>query len=93
MVQVSDTKIGEQERTLTISDPLTAKATCAANEDGRLILKDDLARGFVLGFHDSGHGRSLAFIKNLEDPAQQRRVSRPTYDHQAQVCTRLPSLI
>lgn len=49
---------------------LTTESTSAADEYGRLILEDNLARGFVLGFHDRGDSRSLSFVQNLQDPAQ-----------------------
>ena len=50
---------------LTHSTFLASEPTGLANEDGRLVLKHDLARLLVLGRRDARHSRRLALVEDL----------------------------
>ena len=54
----------------TFTRSLAAEASSASDEDGGLILKNDLAGGFVLRLDDAGDGGRFAFIEYLEDAAR-----------------------
>jgi hypothetical protein len=50
--------------------PLTLATETAGptNEHGRLILKDNLPRRFVLSLDDARHSRRLALVEHLQQP-------------------------
>ena len=54
----------------TFTCPLAAESASASDEDGGLILKNDLAGGFVLRLDDAGDGGRFTFIEDLEDAAR-----------------------
>jgi hypothetical protein len=53
-------------RVLTSSNTLSAEPARAANESGRLVLEDHLARGLVLRLDNGGYGGSLALVKYFQ---------------------------
>lgn len=52
----------------TGSCTLTTKATRATDEDGRLVFKEELSRGLVLGLDEGRDGSSLALVQDFEQP-------------------------
>lgn len=52
----------------TSSCTLTTKSACAADEDSRLIFKEELSRGLVPGLDEGRDGSGLTLVQNFEQP-------------------------
>lgn len=52
----------------TSSCTFTTKSTRAADEDSRLVFKEELSRGLVPGLDEGRDGSGLALVQHFEQP-------------------------